>query len=468
MNKKLSVLITGLAVVIVLVVGMVLVPIAGANPDPTVPPGYFAEIYASVTDPMTLSFDGDGNLFVGRDNSGSGGGSADSVPIHRVSGGGSVVEEFGSAIFDPDGVIADINGIVTTLGPGSVIAGGLVCDPGCTSSRLTEISPDGALTQVLFDTSDTTLDNPDSLAFDNSGRLLFPNYSNGTVGMVDGGVLSTFVTLGGGPAGIAIDSDDQVYVSDWNGGTVALISSGGTVVNGAFATGLSFPYGMDLDSTGLFGGELYVAEGSNISRIDLVTGATEVFASGLAAPQDVKFGPDGCMYVSEFGADTIWKICADQVEPSCTPPPADLVSWWPGDGNATDIMDGNDGTLQNGATFGTGMVDQAFSFDGFDDFVEIANTATMDVGTGDFTIDLWINFDSLATEQTIIHKVVGLVPDDQTYFVEFNVGGFLRFMVREGANQNDLIIPVSLVTGQWYYVAAVRAGIPVASTLMVN
>ena len=63
MNKKLSVLITGLAVVIVLVVGMVLVPIAGANPDPTVPPGYFAEIYASVTDPMTLSFDGDGNLF---------------------------------------------------------------------------------------------------------------------------------------------------------------------------------------------------------------------------------------------------------------------------------------------------------------------------------------------------------------------------------------------------------------------
>ena len=87
MNKKLSVLITGLAVVIVLVVGMVLVPIAGANPDPTVPPGYFAEIYASVTDPMTLSFDGDGNLFVGVGNQQK----WDTFVKERSGGNGSVV-----------------------------------------------------------------------------------------------------------------------------------------------------------------------------------------------------------------------------------------------------------------------------------------------------------------------------------------------------------------------------------------
>jgi hypothetical protein len=50
------------------------------------------------------------------------------------------------------------------------------------------------------------------------------------------------------------------------------------------------------------------------------------------------------------------------------PPPAGLVSWWPGDVDASEIVAGNNGTLHNGATFATGMVEKAFSFDGMDDF----------------------------------------------------------------------------------------------------
>ena len=34
----------------------------------------------------------------------------------------------------------------------------------------------------------------------------------------------------------------------------------------------------------------------------------------------------------------------------CAPTPAGLVSWWPGDGNAKDMVGGNDGTLLNGAS----------------------------------------------------------------------------------------------------------------------
>ena len=48
----------------------------------------------------------------------------------------------------------------------------------------------------------------------------------------------------------------------------------------------------------------------------------------------------------------------------CVPPPPGMVSWWPGDGNANDIQDGNHGTLRNGATFAPGKVGQAFSLDG--------------------------------------------------------------------------------------------------------
>jgi hypothetical protein len=51
----------------------------------------------------------------------------------------------------------------------------------------------------------------------------------------------------------------------------------------------------------------------------------------------------------------------------CVEPPAGLVSWWPGDGNADDIVNGNEGTLQYGATFAPGKVGQGFSFKDFRD-----------------------------------------------------------------------------------------------------
>jgi hypothetical protein len=60
------------------------------------------KVFASVTDPASLSFDSDGNLFVGSGSSGA------PVPIHRVSADGSTIVEFGPTIPDPDGVIVDI------------------------------------------------------------------------------------------------------------------------------------------------------------------------------------------------------------------------------------------------------------------------------------------------------------------------------------------------------------------------
>ena len=40
----------------------------------------------------------------------------------------------------------------------------------------------------------------------------------------------------------------------------------------------------------------------------------------------------------------------------CIQPPDGLVSWWPGEGNANDIQSGNNGMLEEEATFDVGMV----------------------------------------------------------------------------------------------------------------
>jgi hypothetical protein len=51
-----------------------------------------------------------------------------------------------------------------------------------------------------------------------------------------------------------------------------------------------------------------------------------------------------------------------EVIPSCTPPPPNIVAWWPGDGHPNDIQGSNNGTFV-GAMYSTGEVAQAFSFD---------------------------------------------------------------------------------------------------------
>ncbi|MBW2418242.1 MAG: LamG domain-containing protein [Deltaproteobacteria bacterium] len=72
----------------------------------------------------------------------------------------------------------------------------------------------------------------------------------------------------------------------------------------------------------------------------------------------------------------------------------DAVAWWPGDGNANDIVGTNDGVLLNGGTYATGMVGQAFSLDGVDDRVEVPGSVSLALGSS-FTIEMWIQPDSM-------------------------------------------------------------------------
>lgn len=75
---------------------------------------------------------------------------------------------------------------------------------------------------------------------------------------------------------------------------------------------------------------------------------------------------------------------------TCVEPPEGLVSWWPGDGKTEDIVDGNHGTLQNGATFANGMVGQAFSFDGVDAGVEVPDAPSLSFNTNaPISVELW-------------------------------------------------------------------------------
>jgi hypothetical protein len=95
-------------------------------------------------------------------------------------------------------------------------------------------------------------------------------------------------------------------------------------------------------------------------------------------------------------------------QPSCVTPPSDMVSWWPGDGNAFDIQGGNNGALENGATFAPGRVGQAFSFNrNLSQFVEVPDAPNIRFGGNlPMSVDFWIYRTDPSTTQHFIGKRV--------------------------------------------------------------
>jgi len=87
----------------------------------------------------------------------------------------------------------------------------------------------------------------------------------------------------------------------------------------------------------------------------------------------------------------------------CVPPPSGLVSWWPGNGNATDVVGNNQGTLSGGASYVAGEVGQAFSFDGVDDQASFGNTVG-NFDTNDFTVEFWLKTTS-SRHEAVIEKM---------------------------------------------------------------
>ena len=90
--------------------------------------------------------------------------------------------------------------------------------------------------------------------------------------------------------------------------------------------------------------------------------------------------------------------------PKCVPSPPGLVGWWPGDGSGSDVVGGRHATLHGDATFGPGLVGQAFVLDGAGDFVSVPDDPALDVGTADFTIAWWAMFEATEGESVLLEK----------------------------------------------------------------
>lgn len=285
----------------------------------------------------------------------------------------------------------------------------------------------------------------------------------------------------GGPGGVAVDANyiyvvrpaiNAVLVYDINAdGNAAPVR---TIMGNL--TGLAIPYGIDVDENYIYIGNLAGAitvynltDNGNSAPVRTITGNLTTLSNvtGLAVDNEFIYVANGngqnipVFNLTDNGniapVRSITSVSIPQkiaVYSACTPPPANLVSWWQAEGDANDSMGTNNGTIHNGMTFGTGKVGQAFSFDGIDDYIVIPNGIVPKTAR-DFTLDAWVYLESLdATDGRMI--LYGGSTGGEYELIVTADGNYGFGVNLENSGWRKLSFPAVLQT--WTHVVATRRG----------
>ena len=141
---------------------------------------------------------------------------------------------------------------------------------------------------------------------------------------------------------------------------------------------------------------------------------------------------------------------------TCVPPPAGLVSWYPGEGNADDQQNASDGILQGGTTFVSGKIGQAFNFDGVNDSVSVPDISAARAPT--FTVEGWFNLRQappVGNEYYLASKYTGFAG------WIFRIGNDLKpgFSIhRQPSTQVHAGSSVAIPLNTWVHIAATYDG----------
>jgi hypothetical protein len=156
--------------------------------------------------------------------------------------------------------------------------------------------------------------------------------------------------------------------------------------------------------------------------------------------------------------------------------PGGIVGWWPGDGHAADIVNGNNGTLTEGATFAPGKVGLAFSLNGSGATVEIPDSSALN--PSNVTVEAWVNFASMDTRFALAPGAQYIVFKRNSRYDRFEGYALLKIRDDHGVdrlcfgvtsaegNQVGALSSTAVVIGKWYHVAGTYDG--AVARLFVN
>ncbi len=143
-----------------------------------------------------------------------------------------------------------------------------------------------------------------------------------------------------------------------------------------------------------------------------------------------------------------------QVKPAAALSPG--VSWHFDAGSGTTAFDSspynNDGTIY-GASWTTGKVNSALSFDGTNDYVQIPHSSSLTGFTSAFTVSAWIQLDNTSRRQAIAQKYDN--GGQAGWFIEYDGSRIKMFASADGSNYRNWETYFAPTVGQWYHIAVV-------------
>jgi hypothetical protein len=163
-----------------------------------------------------------------------------------------------------------------------------------------------------------------------------------------------------------------------------------------------------------------------------------------------------------------------EAQQSCLHKPAGLVAWWPGDGDAADFAGTNAGTPNNGVTYTTGEVGQAFQFNGvlisyYHNFtgsnVTIPDAPALDVQPTGFTVECWMEgvknqnvSDPYAPDFDLIDKSHGWTDYTGWTFEGDDRDGTIFFGIGDGSSFPGVNSTVDVLDGNWHHLCGTWDG----------
>lgn len=130
----------------------------------------------------------------------------------------------------------------------------------------------------------------------------------------------------------------------------------------------------------------------------------------------------------------------------------DLLAYYTADNTSNDSLGNYNGTLVNGATYGTGIINQGFSLDGTNDYIDIGSRQIFN-NTQSFTYSAWIYAD-LIRNRSIITGGNTTSGGGSLGIWSDGISRKLALLVGPGTSQ--FIGDTTLVTSTWYHLVAVH------------
>ncbi len=146
----------------------------------------------------------------------------------------------------------------------------------------------------------------------------------------------------------------------------------------------------------------------------------------------------------------------------CLSPAAGLVSWWPGDGHARDIVGRYHGVLVNHVSYATHcLVGPCFVFDGVDDFVHVPDSPDLNPSFA-LTLNAWVQVDSFSDNFMDIAGKDPEVGTSRSYLLNVvkdgSHGHFRAHLTTAVLGLGFVTGNVEINTGTWYHVAMTYDG----------